>query len=133
MHAIRNDSFVGDGLDSDFSIKGTTNFWGGPDDDCENGLYSHGRECSNCGERLSNRARGNLCVSCRNRAKSTDIQAKVAKVVALDRRKKAAAAIGAWWQATDEPVERVSLRVVGINLSDVSTEAALERLAKVNT
>lgn len=101
MDSQRNNSFMGDSLDSGFSVKGTTGFWGGPDDDYENELYSHGRECSNCHDRLCNRAKGRLCRDCRNRAKSKNIQAMVAKVVALDRRKKKRdAAIGAWWRAT---------------------------------
>ena len=42
--------------------------------------------------------------------------------------KQAEAAIGQWWEATESPTERETLRVVGINLADASTEAVLEML-----
>jgi len=83
---INDPGFIGDSLDSEWSVRGTTDF-GEELDWWER--YKEDRQCSNCGEPIQDSNPTNLCHKCRQRCKSAEIQALVRKLVKRDRELKA--------------------------------------------
>ena len=113
-------SWVGDGLDSGMSYRGSKDFWLDMPEDYDR-RYSEGRECTNCGDPVTDAASGDLCHACRNMAKSDKVQALVRQLV----RRAAEQRIAAWF-ANVRPRQR--LRVVGIELWDERTKAAWKQI-----
>jgi len=99
--------------------RGTTDFWGGIES-----VTDKGRTCAVCGDVLYDYAKGNLCHRCVKRRQSDECQAFVRRIVEAAHRKWERD----WWEATESDAEQTTLRVVGINLADASTEAVLEML-----
>ena len=83
---IQDPGFIGDSLDSEWSVRGTTDF-GEELDWWER--YKEDRQCSNCGEPIQDSNTGTLCRICRRKCKSAEIQAMVHKLVKRDRELKA--------------------------------------------
>lgn len=70
------------------TIRGTTAFWGSPHGR-EMEHHHLGRTCALCGESVCDRTRGELCISCANRARFK-AKRQAAALVALSLARKAA-------------------------------------------